>query len=429
MGTVNGILALFCAICTLVMVFGLQYQKRIHHTKDAGIFHWMLFAAFFALLFGGIGWVFGPEHPAAFRVFVTFSLLVLDVMLTMYSDYVIALLKLNSLFSRRIKQINYAAGFLMVLLWLVNAIRPFFFDFQTLRFFHPAGTLLIFLGLAVIYCDTTVLICLNRKKIGRVQFIILLVLPVLPLISCLPNLWTAKLQLLYPTVFFALLTNFVRLFNLQFADLDAQREKLHVLQIRSTTERMKPHYIYNVLTSIYYLCGTNPDVAQQAIATFSDYLRSVLENLDAGGLIPFSHELRTIRNYLSLEHMRFGDRFHVSFHIEAEQFVLPPFSLQPIVENAVKHGVAKSDLVGDIHIESLETPEAYLVTVSDNCGGFDAEQFKNGKSSFGLRYIQQILSMTVNGKLIVESELGVGTKITIQLPKEEVGFLKNDKKI
>ena len=219
-------------------------------------------------------------------------------------------------------------------------------------------------------------------------------------------------------IFFVLLANFVRLFNLQYSTLHTQREKVRNLQVRSTTERMKPHYIYNVLTSIYYLCDTDPKVAQQAVGAFSDYLRSVLENLDAGELIPFYQEIQTVQNYLSLEHMRFGNRFHASFHIEADQFLLPPFSVQPIVENAVKHGVAQSDLVGEILIESFETPEDFMVVVRDNCGGFVAEQLRGSKTSFGLRYIQEILSMTVDGKLIIESEIGVGTTVTLQIPKK-----------
>ncbi len=426
MGTVNGILALFCAVCTLVLVFGLQYQQRIRHTKDGGIFHWMLFAAFFALMFDGIGWLCFSQKPGLFRLFGTISMMSVSALLAFYSDYVMSLLKLNSLMQRRIQQLNYAlCGFLAVL-WVLNAIRPFFYDFQTLKFFHPFGTVLVAVCTAVVFLDTLTLICINRQKVGKEQFIIMVGLPVLPVISFLPNLFSSRLHLLFPMIFFVLLANFVRLFNLQYTSLSTQREKLHSMQVRATTERMKPHYIYNVLTSIYYLCETDPAVAQQAIGAFSDYLRSVLENLDAGGLIPFRRELQTIKSYLSLEHMRFGDRFHVSFHIDADRFLLPPFSVQPLVENAVKHGVERSGLVGEIRIESYESPHHYVVVVSDNCGGFDVEQLRQSKTSFALRYIQQILSMTVNGKMIIESEVGVGTTVTIRIPKEEADYLQQE---
>ncbi|MBQ6092648.1 MAG: histidine kinase [Clostridia bacterium] len=424
MGTVNGTLALFCAVCTLVLVFGLQYQQRIRHTKDGGIFHWMLLAAFFALAFDGFGWLFFSQKPGLFRLFGTISVLAVSVLLAIYSDYVMSLLKLNSLLQRRIKPINYALCGFLALLWVLNAIRPFFYDFQTLKFFHPFGTVLVAICTAVVFFDTLFLICINRQKVGKEQFIIMAGLPVLPVISYLPNLWSSQLHLLFPMIFFVLLANYVRLFNLQYSSLSTQREKLHSMQIRSTTERMKPHYIYNVLSSIYYLCETDPAVAQQAVGAFSDYLRSVLEDLDAGGLIPFRRELQTIKSYLSLEKMRFGDRFRVSFQIEADRFLLPPFSVQPVVENAVKHGVENSDLVGEIRIESFETPSHFVVVVSDNCGGFDVEQLRQDKGSFGLRYIQQILSMTVNGKIVIESEVGVGTSVTIRIPKEEVAFLQ-----
>lgn len=417
MGTINGVLGLFCAVCTLVLVFGLQYQQRIHHTKDAAIFHWMLVTAFFALLFNGVTWLCCSAHPVAFRILGTLSMLAVILLLTLYSAYVESLAKLDSSLSKRIRHFNYGVCVFLELLWAMNAIRPFFFSFETLRFFHPLGTLLSVAGIAILFCDTAFLIVVSREKIGKAQLFILILLPACPILAYIPNLWNAELHLLFPMIFFVLLANYVRLFNLQYVSLDAQREKVHSLQIRSTTERMKPHYIYNVLTSIYYLCETDPALAQQAVGTFSDYMRSVLQNLDAGGLIPFEQELNTIRSYLSLEQLRFADRFRAEFHIHADQFMIPPFSVQPLVENAVKHGVGQSERPGEIFVESFETPTHYLILVSDNCGGFDVEKFRQTKSNFGLRYIQQMLDMTVNGKMMIESEVGAGTTVTIQIPK------------
>ena len=418
MGTVNGILGLFCAICVLVLVFGLQHQQVIHYTKDASIFHWMLVTSFFMLLLEGASWFFYESHPAVFRVLATLAMLSLIVLLGLYSDYVESQLKLSSLFSRRIRQINYGICAFLALLWIINGIFPFFYDFQTLRFVPSFGTVLTVLGVAVVYLDNVFLVYISRDKIGRKQFIIMMFLPVLPVAAFVPSLFGSEVRLLFPMTFFVMLANYVRLFNLQYASLDTQREKLHSLQIRSTTERMKPHYIYNVLTSIYYLCETDPPLAQKAVGTFSDYLRSVLENLDAGGLIPFEQEMQTIRSYLSLEQLRFGDRFSVEFDIDADQFLLPPFSVQPLVENAVKHGVGQTNRPGEIIVESYETPTHYIVAVRDNCGGFDVEHFQHTKSNFGLRYIQKILDLTVNGKMKIESEVGAGTAVTIQIPKQ-----------
>ncbi len=418
MGTVNGILGLFCAACTLVLVFSLQRQQAIQHTKESGIFHWMLVTSFIMLLLEGVSWFFFGTHPAVFRVLATLTMLSLIVLLGLYSDYVEIQLKLNSLFSRRIRQINYAlCGFLTVL-WVANGIRPFFYEYETLRLIPSFGTVLVVLSVGVVFLDNVFLICVSRDKIGQEQFIIMMFLPLMPVVGFIPSIFGSSLRLLFPMTFFTMLANYVRLFNLQYASLDSQREKLHSLQIRSTTERMKPHYIYNVLTSIYYLCETDPPLAQKAVGTFSDYLRSVLENLDAGGLIPFEQEMQTIRSYLSLEQLRFGDRFSVEFDITTDQFLLPPFSVQPLVENAVKHGVGQTNRPGEIIVESYETPTHYIVAVRDNCGGFDVEHFQHTKSNFGLRYIQKILDLTVNGKMKIESEVGAGTTVTIQIPKE-----------
>ncbi len=166
------------------------------------------------------------------------------------------------------------------------------------------------------------------------------------------------------------------------------------------------------------MCDTDPKLAQQAGGTFSDDLRSVREKLDTGELIEFSEELHTIQSYLELEQMRFADRFRVHYDIQAKNFLLPPFTVQPLVENAIKHGVETSEQIGEIWIESYETPEYYVVVVRDNGKGFDVEHFQQTKSNFGLRYIQKLLDMTVGGKLALESTVGVGTTVTLRIPKK-----------
>ncbi len=417
MGTVNGVLNLFCAAVMLLLWGGLLQQQLHKPLKEVKYFRYMLFAAFIMMLLESIAWLMLLPYNGWFRFVATLSSVVFFVFLPFYTRYVYTLLHLRSGQQYRLVQMNDLLCAAAAVLLIVNFIHPFIFDHRTLQFVHPAGAAaIILLGGTVLAVNCAWLI-LYRERIGLYQVALLVPMSVLPLLSFLLRVWFKDLETFYVLTAFVLIVNYVRLSANLFINYRKQQEKLHNLQIRSTTERMKPHYIYNVLTSIYYLCDTDPKLAQQAVGTFSDYLRSVLNNLDAGELIPFSEEVQTIKSYLRLEEMRFGDRVRVYYDIHTDSFLLPPFTVQPLVENAVKHGVETSDRVGEIVIESFETAEHYCVVVRDNGNGFDVEHFQQTKSNFGLRYIQKLLEMTVDGKLSLESEVGVGTIVTVRIPK------------
>ncbi len=417
MGTVNGVLNLFCAAVMLLLWFGLLQQHLHKPPKEVKYFRYMLFTAFVMMLLESLAWLLLTPYDGWFRFVAMLSSVAFFVFLPLYTRYVYYLLGLQADNKLRLVQINDLLCAVAVVLLIVNAIHPFIFDYHTLKFVHPVGAAaIILLGGTVLVVNCAWLI-LYRERIGWYHVALLVPMSILPLLSFLLRIWFEGLELFYVFVAFVMIVNYVRLNANLFFNFKKQQEKLRSLQIRSTTERMKPHYIYNVLTSIYYLCETDPMLAQQAVGTFSDYLRSVLNNLDTGELIEFSEEVQTIKRYLKLEQMRFGDRFHVRYDIQADNFLLPPFTVQPLVENAVKHGVETSDRVGEIVIESFETPENYTVVVRDNGKGFDVEHFQQNKSNFGLRYIQKLLDMTVGGKLSLESEIGVGTMVTLRIPK------------
>ena len=111
-------------------------------------------------------------------------------------------------------------------------------------------------------------------------------------------------------------------------------------KVQLLAEQISPHYIYNSLQSISGLCTTDPAKAQKAIEVFSEYLRGNLESLTQEELIPFTRELEHTQAYLELEQLSGLRRFVVEYDLKVTDFMLPPLVLQPIVENAVKHGAA-----------------------------------------------------------------------------------------
>ena len=193
-----------------------------------------------------------------------------------------------------------------------------------------------------------------------------------------------------------------------------QRVQIMLTQIR-------PHFLYNSLTVIQDLCRTNPEQAENATIQFAKYLRGNMDALQGNAPIPFTEELEHTKEYLTLEQMRFEDKLTVRYDIQCEAFSLPTLTLEPIVENAVRHGVrGNSDGKGKVDIATREYPDRYEITVADNGPGFDPEkQTKDqGRSHIGLQNVRNRLAQMCGGTMNIASAPGKGTRVTITIPKE-----------
>lgn len=193
------------------------------------------------------------------------------------------------------------------------------------------------------------------------------------------------------------------------------------------TSQIKPHFIYNTLNSIQALIIIDPEKARKMVYDFSTYLRLNLDNIGERELIPFSEELKHIRAYLNIEKIRFEERLDVVMDIRVKSFMVPPLSIQPIVENAVKHGLCKKINGGVVLIRSYEDKDSYIVEVEDNGTGFDSsllgirnetQRLDDTTSHVGLSNIRFRIKEITGGTLEVSSCPGKGTKV-------KVVFLKN----
>lgn len=203
------------------------------------------------------------------------------------------------------------------------------------------------------------------------------------------------------------------------AEKQAMELKLQESRISIMLSQIQPHFLYNTLNSIYQLCETNPMRARSMVNSFAEYLRNNLSSLDEPGLISFKTELAHINTYLDIEKIRFEDTLEINYDIQCVDFLLPVLTVQPIVENAVKHGTSKKRGGGTVTISTKESDEYYIITVSDTGCGFDTTQKKNdGKRHIGIENVRQRLLNMCGGVLTIESEVGVGTIATIKIPKE-----------
>ena len=183
--------------------------------------------------------------------------------------------------------------------------------------------------------------------------------------------------------------------------------------------QIKPHFLYNVLNSIYHLYRKEPETAQEAVSSFAEYLRCNMHSIEKQNPIPFSEEYQHIQTYLSLEQIRFREKLDVVYDVEVTNFALPPLTVEPLVENAVKHGVTKKRGGGIVTISTRKTDDGYVVTVADTGVGFDPENYmEEGKPHIGIRNVKERLQKMVGGSLSITSSQE-GTVAVVTVPEKE----------
>ena len=196
------------------------------------------------------------------------------------------------------------------------------------------------------------------------------------------------------------------------------KEELEQSRISVMLSQIQPHFLYNSLTSVMDLCDRNPKQAKMAIADFADYLRGNLSSLKTENPIPFRTELEHIEKYLRLEKLRFQDELEIVYDIQAQDFMLPALSVQPLIENAVKHGVGQKVGGGTVCIHSFETEEEYIIRITDDGVGFENGEYADNESThLGIENTKKRLSMMINARLEIESKKGEGTTASILIPK------------
>ena len=200
--------------------------------------------------------------------------------------------------------------------------------------------------------------------------------------------------------------------------MEMERE-LQSSRMRIALSQIQPHFLYNSLTVIQSLCGIDPAAAENAVNEFAEYLRGNMNSLTQEKPISFSRELDHTRHYLALEQLRFGDQLQVEYDLGPTGFQLPALSLQPLVENAIRHGVrAKTDDAGTVRIVTRETPVFYEAVVIDDGPGFDPSAVPQDGTHVGIANVRHRMQMMCGGELVIESAPGAGTQATLRIPKQ-----------
>ncbi|MDY2628175.1 MAG: histidine kinase [Lachnospiraceae bacterium] len=201
------------------------------------------------------------------------------------------------------------------------------------------------------------------------------------------------------------------------AAADAQRlsGELRNSRIMLATSQIRTHFIFNVLNAISGMCKYDPEKADETVVRFARYLRKNINFLREDKPISFYKELEYVEDYVALEQIRFGDKIVFRENLEEEDFLVPAFVLQPLVENSIKHGILPKDAGGIIELWTKREGKNIVISVSDNGVGYDVGNVKK-EESIGLNNVLFRLQNMVNGTMVIESRPGEGTTVTITMP-------------
>ncbi|MGN0398555.1 MAG: sensor histidine kinase [Blautia sp.] len=297
---------------------------------------------------------------------------------------------------------------------------------------------------AGIYSDIVLLLWMwenLKRKIPARQRIALLVFNMTPLLAGIATVMITDWAIIYVALFF----DFMMMYGVvqmehsiamaEQKEALAEQEKTLAVQSRIMAEQsrdlmkkqmqimmsqIQPHFIYNTLGSISSLCIENPKLAADVTDQFARYLRVNMAHVKNNQLIPFEEELEHTRTYLWIEQIRFADYLHVVYNITCTNFLIPPLTLQPLAENAVKHGITPKEEGGTVIIDVHETPDSFVIVVSDDGMGYDTDALsRDGRLHMGIENVNKRLEILCEGKLEIQSNVGVGTIATVTITKGE----------
>lgn len=306
---------------------------------------------------------------------------------------------------------------IFVLLDIINIFTHIFF-YSEMGIYTRTKTMFISQGYQFVAFLMVFFLTAFNKKLNRLEKIAFAIYCFLPLVAIIVQNFIPGYAIAYLSILLSIEILFLFVNVRKNAQLAFESSKRTEAEVKIMLSQIQPHFAYNTLASISTLIKINPDKAQVALDTFTEYLRANLSSLTENGLIPFNDEIRHVQLYLSLEKMRFDERLNVIYELQSTNFSVPPLSLQPLVENAVKHGILKKIEGGTIIIRSYEKSAGYIVEIEDNGVGLDVDEIKKlDNKHVGLNNVKYRINMMCRGSMKIESEIGKGTKIILSFYK------------
>ena len=377
-----------------------------------------LFAVFLLCMFSMFVELFTHANPSMIpeeKITVYFEYLLLSIPMPMFTVYLLHTCGENWQKSSLFRTV--------IVLWVIYFILLASAQFTTFFYHFTADNLymrdswhsfMIAPAFAVMFINLASVIQ-RRDKLQKKYYVAFLI-HLLPLQIALfvHNMVAESLVLVTLAMSVSILSMFVIILYAQIEQYVGQQREFVNQRANIMVLQMRPHFIYNAMMSIYYLCAQNPKKAQEVTLDFTTYLRKNFTAIAKEDIIPFSDELEHTRAYLAIEQVQFEDSLLVEYDTPHKNFRLPPLTLQPIVENAVKHGMDPENTPLCISIQTRQTDYGSEIVIADNGSGFEPAVACEPHSA--LANIKQRLEMMCGGKITIRPREGGGTAITVIIP-------------
>ena len=437
---------IFSLIAALCIFMSTNFEKN----KRKILLH-MLLACAILLLSDAIAWGYRGEADKVGYYIVRISnflvFLFSDIMLGLYHAYVCCSLFREPV-KNRITQRKIQAVFLLtvigIALVIVTQFTGFYYYFDSQNLYHRNTwyflSLLIPMVGMLVDCS---LIIQYRKNIAKRVRVALLSYIILPFVAAIILMFYYGISLINIAISISMIEIFVESMveqgqkvveqskqlaeqELRLAAKDrkmAEQERMIAEQKLELTEsrifsmksQIRTHFIFNVLGSISGYCKINPQKADEQLARFSRYLRRNMRFMEEQGLIDFEEEVRQVEDYVALEQMRFENMIEYGENLEYTDFQIPPLTVQPLVENAIKHGLVEHDRAGSVCLFSRREEDTIIIEVVDDGCGFEVGELEKEKS-LGIRNVRYRLEHMAGATLKIESTPGEGSKAIISIP-------------
>ena len=424
---INAALIIFCILINIVIIFFILINE-FNKEKQTKIFTGVILINFVLLLSYLIGqFLYGNPNPA-YNPVLTWSATIYQV-----STQVLLLLQIKLTMvtienkkepSRLVKYSAYTAAAAVMINLLLSVTSPF----TGLFFYYDESNHVVFREIFMLSNVTTsiwtvitfTILIAHRKILGRKELYSLLSYIILPTLGLfLFILSGGEIQFIIFSITLSILIYFAGTQIDLSARIKQKELELTRGRIAMMTSQIQPHFIYNTLAAIKSLINVNPKLAADTVTEFANYLRINIDSLSITEPVSFETELKHVETYLSIEQKRFKDKLNITYDITVRNFNLPALSIQPIVENAVRHGItSKRETGGNISISVHKINNEIKITITDDGAGFDTTLPDTGEkqTSTGLKNVKTRLSAMVNGTLDIQSQPSHGTTVTITIP-------------
>ncbi len=295
----------------------------------------------------------------------------------------------------------------------------FYFDKNNAYYRGDGFDLMIFLyALQLIILFALVI---SKRKYLQTMYIRHLIIYIIILVSAVAaQIFYYGLDIINTAVTICVLIAFYN-FQIEQAKLREHNDsELQRLQSEIVLAQVRPHFIYNTLNTIKFLCHEDPKEAMAAIDELAVYLRNNTDNLNQDRTETIEECIQNVDNYIAICKRRFGDRLHIEYNIKDEDIDVPAFTVQPLVENALKHGILKKPEGGTIIVSAWNENNKSYIEIQDDGVGFDINNVGNkndGRRHVGVQNVETRINKIAGGELVIKSWPGVGTIATIILPK------------